>query len=78
MFWFFYLQVIQVKHQAVGRRRENKNAVALDSEQVDSSFFCYPVEVFFSLSFFPREASNVKRQLFVMFSVELSTSQGHR
>ncbi|XP_015766127.1 PREDICTED: transcription elongation factor SPT5-like [Acropora digitifera] len=26
-------KVIQVKHQAVGRRRENKNAVALDSEQ---------------------------------------------
>jgi len=26
--------VIQVKHQAVGRRKENKNAVALDSEQV--------------------------------------------
>ena len=32
----FSFQVIQVKHQAVGRRRENKNAVALDSEQVGS------------------------------------------
>ena len=32
-------QVIQVKHQAVGRRRENKNAVALDSEQVTNLCF---------------------------------------
>ena len=28
-------KVVQVKHQAVGRRRENKGAVALDSEQVN-------------------------------------------
>ena len=32
----FFLQVVQVRQQAVAKRKENKHAVALDCDQVDT------------------------------------------